>query len=124
MLVKELLVEKGQEVFSVSPDETIFEAMKLMDEKEIGVLVVLDGEKMVGILSDRDYARKIMHNEKNPQDTRVKEIMTSQVVYTNPDEDEENCLSIMMDKRFRHMPVVDQGRVVGVISIGDIKSKI
>lgn len=122
MLVKELLASKGHEVYSISPDETIFEALKLMDEKEIGVLVVLDGEKLVGIISDRDYARKVMHSEKNPQDTLVKEIMTPQVVYTNLNEEEENCLSIMMEKRFRHMPVVDQDRVVGVISIGDVKS--
>ncbi len=123
MLVKELLEMKGHEVVSISPEATAHDAMKLMAEKEIGALVVLDEEKMVGILSENDYARKIILRGRNAQETLVREIMTTDVITTNPNQKVQKCLSIMTKKRLRHIPVVEEDRVVGVLAIGDIKSK-
>jgi len=124
MLVKDLLDSKGSEVHSITPGATVYDALKLMAEKEIGALVVLDGEKMVGILSERDYARKVILSGKNSQETLVREIMASDVTYTSPDQKVKKCLSIMTKKHFRHMPVLEEGNVVGIISIGDVKSKL
>lgn len=124
MLVKDLLDSKGSEVYSVTPDATVYDALKLMAEKEIGALVVLDGEKMVGIVSERDYARKVILSGKNSQETLVREIMTSEVMNVGPDEKVKKCLSIMTKKHFRHLPVLEQGKVIGVLSIGDVKSKL
>jgi len=124
MLVKDLLDSKGSEVHSITPGATVYDALKLMAEKEIGALVVLDGEKMVGILSERDYARKVILSGKNSQETLVREIMTSDITYTSPDQKVKKCLSIMTKKHFRHMPVLEEGNVVGIISIGDVKSKL
>ena len=124
MLVKEILEIKGHEVYSVSPDAVVYDALRLMAEKEIGALVVLEDEKMVGIVSERDYAHKVILKGKGAHETLVGDIMTSDVIYTSPDQRAEKCLSIMTKKRFRHMPVLEGGRVVGVLSIGDIKSKV
>jgi len=123
MLVKELLDSKGHDVYSISPDVIVYDALKLMAEKEIGALVVLEGDKMVGIISERDYARKVILKGKNSQETVVREIMTSEVIHTNPEQKVRKCLSIMTKKHFRHMPVLEEGRVVGILSIGDVKSK-
>lgn len=111
-------------MYSITPDATVYDALKLMAEKEIGALVVLDGERMVGILSERDYARKVILSGKSSQETLVREIMTSDVTYTSPDQKVKKCLSIMTKKHFRHMPVLEEGNVVGIISIGDVKSKL
>ena len=121
MLVKELLDKKGHDVYSVSPDETVFDALKLMAAKEIGALVVLEDEKLVGIISERDYARKIILKGKASKDTAVREIMTSEVIHTRPDESVRKCLSLMTKHRFRHMPVLEEGRLVGILSIEDVK---
>jgi CBS domain-containing protein len=123
MLVKELLDSKGHDVYSISPDVTVYDALKLMAEKEIGALVVLEEDKMVGIISERDYARKVILQGKNSQETVVREIMTSEVIHTSPEQKVRKCLSIMTKKHFRHMPVLEEGRVVGILSIGDVKSK-
>ena len=102
----------------------VYDALKLMAEKEIGALVVLEGEKMVGIITERDYSRKVILKGKASKETMVREIMTSEVSYTSPDQKVEKCLSLMTKKRFRHMPVLEGGKVVGMLSIGDIRSKI
>jgi len=124
MRVKNLLDEKGYDVHSTSPDATVYDALKLMAEKEIGALVVLEGEKMVGIITERDYSRKVILKGKASKETLVLEIMTSEVSYTSPDQKVEKCLSLMTKKRFRHMPVLEGGKVVGMLSIGDVRSKI
>jgi len=95
-----------------------------MAEKEIGALVVLDGEKMVGILSERDYARKVILSGKSSEETLVREIMSPDVMYVGPDEKVKKCLSIMTKKHFRHLPVLEEDKVIGVLSIGDVKSKL
>ena len=124
MRVKKLLDKKGHEVYSVSPDATVYDALKLMAEKEIGALVVLEDEKMVGIISERDYSRKVILKGKASKETLVREIMTSEVSYTSPDQKVEKCLSLMTKKRFRHLPVLEGSKVVGMLSIGDVRSKI
>lgn len=124
MRVKDLLKLKGHDVYSITPDATVFDALKLMAEKEIGALVVLDGEKMVGIFSERDYARKVILSGKSSEQTLVREIMSPDVKYVGPDEKVKNCLSIMTKKHFRHLPVLEQDKVIGVLSIGDVKSRL
>ncbi|NNG27381.1 MAG: CBS domain-containing protein [Ignavibacteriaceae bacterium] len=124
MRVKELLKSKGRDVYSITPDATVYDALKLMAEKEIGAVVGLDGEKMVGILSERDYARKVILSGKSSEETLVREIMTSDVMYVGPGEKVKHCLSIMTKKHFRHLPVLEEDKVIGVLSIGDVKSKL
>ena len=119
-LVSQILKNKGNEVWSVRPDHTVFEAVKLMAEKGVGALVVMDGEKMVGIISERDYARKIILEGKASRDTPVSEIMTSKVMYVSPERTVDECMALMSDKRARHLPVLDSDRVVGMLSIGDL----
>ena len=124
MRVKDLLDSKGSDVYSITPDATVYDALKLMAEKEIGAVVVLEGEKMVGILSERDYARKVILSGKSSEETLVRDIMTSDVKYVGPDEKVKHCLSIMTKKHFRHLPVLEQDKVIGVLSIGDVKSRL
>jgi len=124
MRVKDLLEIKGYNVHSVSPDATIYDALKLMSEKEIGAVVVVEDDKMVGIFSERDYGRKVILQGKNSQETLVREVMTPDVVFTNPDQKVQKCLSIMTKKHFRNMPVLENDRVIGILSIGDVRSKI
>ncbi len=121
MQVKKLLDKKGHDVYSVSPDATVYDALKLMAEKEIGALVVLEGGKMVGILSERDYARKIILKGKSSKETAVREIMTSKVIHTNPDQKVRKCLSLMTKHHFRHIPVLENDQLVGILSIEDVK---
>jgi len=124
MRVKDLLKSKGRDVYSITPDATVYDALKLMAEKEVGALIVLDGEKMVGIFSERDYARKVILSGKSSEETLVREIMSSDVKYVGPDEKVKNCLSIMTKKHFRHLPVLEQDKVIGMLSIGDVKSRL
>ncbi len=121
MRVKKLLDQKGHEVYSVSPDTSVYDALKLMAEKEIGALVVVEKEKMVGIVSERDYARKIILKGKSSKETAVSEIMTSEVIHTSPDKKVRKCLSLMTKHHFRHIPVLENKRLVGILSIEDIK---
>jgi CBS domain-containing protein len=121
MQVKKLLDQKGHEVHSVSPDTTVYDALKLMAEKEIGALVVVEEEKMVGIVSERDYARKIILKGKSSKETAVSEIMTSEVIHTSPEKKVRKCLSLLTKHHFRHLPVLEDGRLVGILSIEDIK---
>ncbi len=121
MLVKELLDKKGRDVYSVSPDTPVYDALKIMAEKEIGALVVLENEKMVGIMSERDYARKVILKGKASRETRVREIMTSDVIHTSPDVKVRKCLSVMTKHHFRHIPVMEDHKLVGILSIEDVK---
>ncbi len=116
-----MLDQKGHEVYSVSPDTSVYDALKLMAEKEIGALVVVAKEKMVGIVSERDYARKIILKGKSSKETAVSEIMTSEVIHTSPDKKVRKCLSLMTKHHFRHIPVLENERLVGILSIEDIK---
>jgi len=119
-IVKQILKEKGPQFWSVGPDTMIYDALKLMAEKEIGALLVLDGGKLVGIMSERDYARKVILKGKSSLETPVREIMTSKVFFVRPQQTVEDCMALMTDKHIRHLPVMDGDKVVGVISIGDL----
>ena len=122
MRVKELLDQKGYDVYSVSPETTVFDALQLMAEKEIGAVVVLEEQKMVGILSERDYARKVILKGKASKETQVRDIMSSKVIHTNPDAKVEKCLGLMTKHHFRHLPVLEENRLVGILSIEDVRS--
>jgi len=124
MHVKQLLESKGSEVYTISPDETVYQALQVMAEKEIGALVVVENAKMVGILSERDYARKVILKGKHSQKTLVKEIMTTHVIHTNPDQKVQTSLSLMTKNRFRHLPVLKDDQLVGIISIEDVRRMI
>ncbi len=123
MRVKKLLDSIGHDVDTVSPDETVYDALKLMAEKEIGALVVVETGKMVGIFSERDYARKVILEGKSSKETRVREIMTSEVIHVGPEQQVGTRLSLMTKKRIRHMPVLDKDRLVGLLTIEEIKGK-
>ena len=119
-IVKHILKEKGQRFWSVAPDTLVIDALKLMAEKEVGALLVLDGGKLIGIMSERDYARKVILKVKSSLDTPVREIMTSKVFFIRPAQTVEECMALMTDKHIRHLPVMEGDKVVGVISIGDL----
>ncbi|MEA5124556.1 CBS domain-containing protein [Xanthomonas floridensis] len=118
--VRQLLGTKQVEVFAVAADAAVIEAIRLMAEKGIGAVLVMDGARLAGIVSERDYARKVVLRERSSHSTSVAEIMSSQVVTVSPSDTVERCMQLMTDGRFRHLPVVDNGRVQGVISIGDL----
>ncbi|MSQ73499.1 MAG: CBS domain-containing protein [Betaproteobacteria bacterium] len=118
--VAHMLEGKGQKVLSISPEATVFQALQLMAESNVGALVVLEGEHLAGIFSERDYARKIILFGKSSRETLVREIMTATVQCVSPDETVEQCMALMTEKRMRHLPVLDRERVIGVISIGDV----
>ncbi|MBE9530084.1 MAG: CBS domain-containing protein [Proteobacteria bacterium] len=124
MRVKALLNSMGRDVDTISPDVTVYDALALMAKKEIGALVVLENKKMVGILSERDYARKIILKGKSSKETLVREIMTSDVIHVSPDQKVGKCLSLMTKKRIRHIPVLEKDRLVGLLTIEEIKGKI
>ena len=110
----------GQSVESVAPSTSVFDAVKRMAEKNIGALLVLEEQKIVGIVTERDYARKIVLMGRSSKETPVRDIMSSPVMYVRPDQTNEECMALMTDNRLRHLPVVDQGKLLGLISIGDL----
>jgi CBS domain-containing protein len=118
--VNEILNSKGREVWSITPDHTVFEALRLMAEKDVGALLVMEGAKLVGIVSERDYARKIVLAGKSSRETLVREAMTTRVLCARPDQTVEECMALMTDKRTRHLPIVDHKHVIGMVSIGDL----
>ena len=120
MKVKDILRVKGNTILSVAPDTIIFDALYLMGEKNVGALLVMENEKLVGIFSERDYARKIILKGRTSLDTEVREIMTLEVITVYPEETISECMILMSQKRIRHLPVVQCDKVVGVISIGDV----
>lgn len=118
--VSSMLKGKGFDIWSVSQNDYVFDALTLMAEKKCGALVVLEEEKLCGIISERDYARKIILLGKSSKETLVKEIMSSTVFYASPDLTAEECMAVMIDKRVRHLPVMENENLIGVISIGDV----
>jgi len=111
---------KGSTVWSVGPDKTVLHALAIMAAHDIGAVVVLDGKKIVGILTERDYARKVVLAGRSSRESAIREVMTSDVICVSPEESIERCLTIMTEERVRHLPVVDNQRLVGLISIGDL----
>lgn len=119
--VRQLLEGKGRDVATIAPDRSVFDAMQLMSARNIGALLVLDaGARLVGIVTERDYARKMFIMDKSDRDVTVADIMTRQVAYVRPDQTNEDCMALITEKRVRHLPVLDDGRVVGIVSIGDL----
>ncbi len=118
--VRHLLQSKNSRVWSVSPSGTVYEALELMAAQNIGALLVLEKDKIVGIFTERDYARKVVLKGKTSKTVTVGELMTTEVLYVNPDDTIENCMAIMTDKRARHLPVMENGKLIGVVSIGDV----
>ena len=118
--VKQLLQGKTKALCTVSPGTPVFEALKQMAEKDIGALLVVENGKLAGILSERDYARKVILHGKSSHDTPVREIMTERVVYVQPKNTVEECMALMTDKRIRHLPVLENDKLIGVLSIGDL----
>ena len=122
--VRDILEVKGNHVWSIEPSATVFDALKRMAEKQVGALVVLEEAKVVGIISERDYARKVILQGRNSPTTLVSEIMTARVAYAQPQQAIEECMAVMTEKRIRHLPVMEEGLVIGVISIGDLVKSI
>lgn len=119
--VRELITHKGRAVFSVRPDDSVYSALKLMAEKNIGAVLVIDEEgNLRGVLSERDYARKVVLQGQTSRDTRAGEIMTEKVICISPDKRVQEAMALMTTSRFRHLPVVEAGRLIGVVSIGDV----
>ena len=115
-----ILNQKSAEIFFIPPDATVFDAIEMMDNKNVGALLVMEGDRLVGMISERDYTRKVMLRGKRSRETKVAEIMSTDVTVTHPREPVEKCLRLMTDKHIRHLPVVEGDQVVGVISIGDL----
>jgi CBS domain-containing protein len=118
--VRHLLDEKGNQVWNISPQASAFQALELMAEKNIGALLVMEQDKVLGVFTERDYARKVVLKGKTSKTTTVGELMTSEVLYVNPDATIEECMTLMTQKRARHLPVLDAGKVAGIVSIGDV----
>jgi CBS domain-containing protein len=115
-----ILAQKGTEIFSVSPDAMVFEAVELMANKNVGALLVIQDGKLVGMISERDYTRKVMLRGKKSRETQVREIMSTDLTVVSSREPVENCMQMMTDKRIRHLPVLDGEMIRGIISIGDL----
>lgn len=119
-LVKQVLTRKGRTVYSIEPDQPVLEAIRLMAQYGIGALLVMQGTQLVGVISERDYARKVLLKGRASSDTAVRDIMSSPVLTVHPDQSVRECMQIMTDQRVRHLPVLEQQRVIGVVSIGDL----
>jgi len=122
--VKELLRNKGGDVFGIGPEEPVLAAIKMMADRSVGALLVLKDGDLVGIISERDYARKVILKGRSSADTKVREIMSSPVRSVRPDDTVNTCMMVMTDKHIRHLPVVEGGKVIGVLSIGDLVKQV
>ena len=124
MKVADILQAKGNKVFSITSDYTVYDALKVMGEKNIGALLVIENQQLKGIISERDYARKIILKGKSSHDTLVKEIMTKEVISVSPGDNIEKCMELMSERHIRHLPVMQDGMVTGIISITDVVTAI
>ncbi len=122
--VRQIIEAKAHKLLSIAPGATVYDALKLMAERDVGALVVMDGERLAGIFSERDYARKVILHGKASKDTFVHEIMTEKVLCVRPEQTMDQCMALMTDKRVRHLPVLDHKHVIGVISIGDVVKEV
>ena len=120
MTVKHLLEQKGQNLWTIDPDATVLDALAKMAEKDIGSLVVMDGEELIGIITERHYSRNVVLKGKTSPTTLVREIMETNVIHVRPEQPVELCMTLMTDKRVRHLPVLEGTKVIGIISIGDL----
>jgi CBS domain-containing protein len=118
--ISAILNQKSGEIFSISPDAAVYEAVEMMANRNVGALLVMEGDKLVGLVSERDYTRKVMLRGKRSRETKVSEIMSADLKVIRPNEAVEECLRLMTDKRIRHLPVVEGDQVIGIISIGDL----
>jgi CBS domain-containing protein len=118
--IRQILNKKGNQIFSVTPETTVYDTLKLMADKNIGAVLVLKQEKLVGIMSERDYARKVVLKGKISKEIPVNEIMSSNVIFIDPDQTIINTKAVMIQKRIRHLPVMEDDKLVGIISIGDV----
>lgn len=124
MNVKTILRKKGSVVYHIHPESTVYEAIELMSEKGIGALLVIQDDKLCGIISERDYRDKVILKGRTSKTTMVQEIMSPDVYWVSPDETIQECMAVMTDRKFRHLPVLEEEKVVGVISIGDLVKEI
>jgi CBS domain-containing protein len=122
--VKDILEEKGYDVLKIEPEATVYEALKKMAGKNVGALVVTKGDEIFGIFSERDYARKVILKGKSSKDSSVGELLSERIYYVKPTSTTNECMQLMTDHRVRHLPVLDNGKLVGIVSIGDIVNKI
>lgn len=120
----EILRIKGNDIWSVKPDDTILNAIQLMADHEVGALLVMDQEKLVGIVTERDYTRKVALEDRSSKDALVREIMSERVLCARPEQTVNECMALMSDKRARHLPILDHKKVIGIISIGDLVKSI
>ncbi|AHE98141.1 CBS domain-containing protein [Thioalkalivibrio paradoxus] len=118
--VREVLNDKGHDVYSIGPEASVFEALRLMADHEVGALPVLENGRLVGLISERDYARKVILMDRSSRNTPVREIMMLRVTCVEPERTVEECMALMTDKRVRHLPVLEHGQLVGLVSIGDL----
>ena len=119
-LVNQLLDSKGHDILSIAPSASVLDAIRLMADKGVGALIVMDGETMAGIVTERDYARKVILKGRSSDETPVSDIMSTGVISTSPDQTVNICMNVMTDKRIRHLPVVEGNKVIGLVSIGDL----
>lgn len=122
--IRQLLREKGHKICSVGPESTVYDAIRKMADEDIGSLVAMEGGKIVGIITERHYARNVVLKGRTSPATRVRDIMENEVLYAQPDQSVEECMAIMTDKRVRHLPVIEQGKEIGLVSIGDLVKSI
>jgi CBS domain-containing protein len=120
MLIRKILNDKGTEVYHTGPENTVYEAIEKMADKDIGALLVMEGENLRGIITERDYRNKVILKGRTSKSTKVKEIMSTDLYSVEPSDTVETCMALMTDRKFRHLPVLEDGKVVGVISIGDL----
>jgi CBS domain-containing protein len=122
--LKQLLDAKGREVHTVAPEARVFDALKLMADKSVGALIVMEGGRIAGVISERDYARKVILLGKSSHELQVRDIMTSKVITVHPGQTVEECMALMTEKRIRHLPVTEGERLIGVLSIGDLVKEV
>ncbi len=118
--VSDILQTKGRKVFTITPETIVFDALKMMADKNVGALVVMDGAKVTGILSERDYARKVILHGRSSRELETREIMSTKIYFVSPEQDIEDCMALFTNKRVRHLPVLQTDELIGIISIGDV----